>query len=229
MRVVDLTQPLDANTPMWPGAPAPHAETIVTIEADGFHDRLLTLMEHSGTHLDAPSHMVLGGRTVDQIAPDRLVAPLAVIDISTDAATDPDAILTMGHVREWETRHGTLPEGRAVFLRTGWEAFSTDLVRDSDSGSSLRFPGFGPDAARYLVEERDAVGLGIDTLSIDAGIATDFVVHRQISLPRGVWHVEGLINLSQLPPVGAWVVVGALNLVGGSGSPVRVLALVPVG
>jgi kynurenine formamidase len=227
MRVVDLTQPLDASTLMWPGAPAFHAEARRTIEAHGFFDRLITLMEHSGTHFDAPAHMVPGGPTVDQIPPDRLVAPVSVIDISADTANDPDTALSVDHVRAWEARHGTVRDGSAVFLRTGWEEFSSDPVRYADAGGSLRFPGFGPEAARYLVEERQVVGLGVDTLGIDPAVATDFVVHRQITLPRGVWHIENLVNLSQLPPVGAWVMVGALKLVGGSGSPVRVLALVP--
>jgi kynurenine formamidase len=226
-RVVDLTQPLDANTLMWLGAPALHAEATCTVEADGFFDRLITLVEHSGTHIDAPAHVVAGGATVDQIAPDRLVAPLAVIDISAETVANPDTTLTLDHVRAWERRHGTVPHRSAVFLRTGWEAFSTDPVRYAGAGGALRFPGFGPEAARYLVEERGVVGLGVDTLSIDPGVSTDFVVHRQVSLPRGVWHIENLVNLSQVPPVGAWVMVGALKLVGGSGSPVRVLALVP--
>jgi kynurenine formamidase len=228
-RVVDLTAPLDANTVMWPDAPPPVAETILTVEGDGFYNRRLTFVEHSGTHFDAPCHMVAGGLTVDQIDPDRLVRPVAVIDISADCTGNPDAILTLDQVRAWEDRHGPVPQGSAVFLRTGWEEFCTDPLRYANAGGPLRFPGYGADAARFLVEERGVVGLGIDTLGIDPGVADDFVVHRQISHPKGVWHVENLVNLSKLPPTGAWVMVGPLKLVGGSGSPARVLALVPPG
>ncbi len=114
-----------------------------------------------------------------------------------------------------------------MFLRTGWETRNADPVRYAGEPGDLRFPGFGPDAARFLVDERGAVGLGVDTLGIDPGNVGDFVVHRQVSLVRGVWHLEGLQNLAALPPVGAWVFVGVLNLVDGSGSPARVLALVP--
>jgi kynurenine formamidase len=171
--------------------------------------------------------MVDGAATVDEIECSSLVRPLAVIDTSADMAGRPDSILTLEQVRLFEDQHGTIPDAAAVFLRTGWEDFNTDPARYANLPGQLRFPGFGPEAARFLVEERGAVGLGIDTLGIDPGVATDFVVHRQISHPRGVWHLEGLTNLAQLPPLGAWVVVGILKLTGGSGSPARVLALVP--
>lgn len=227
MRVVDLTQPLDASTVMWPGAPAPTAETLLTVAHDGFYNRRISFMEHSGTHFDAPCHMVEGTQSVDQIPAGLLVRPVAVIDIGEAAAGNPDATLSLEQVRAFETRHGRIPDGAAVFLRTGWEEFNTDPARYAGAPGPLRFPGFGAEAARFLVGERHAVGLGIDTLGIDSGVATDFVVHRQISHPVGVWHLEGLTNLSQLPPLGAWVIVGVLKLVDGSGSPARVIALVP--
>lgn len=227
MRVVDLSQSLDASTVMWPGAPAPTAETLLTVAHDGFYNRRVSFMEHSGTHFDAPCHMVDGTQSVDQIPAARLVRPVAVIDISAAAAGDPDATLSLEQVHAFETRHGRIPDGAAVFLRTGWEEFNTDPARYAGAPGPLRFPGFGAEAARFLVTERHVVGLGIDTLGIDPGVATDFVVHRQISHPVGVWHLEGLTNLSQLPPLGAWVIVGVLKLVDGSGSPARVIALVP--
>lgn len=227
MRVVDLTQPLDSRTVMWPGAPAPSAETVLTVAHDGFYNRRVSFMEHSGTHFDAPCHMVEGTKSVDQIDAELLVRPLVVIDIGDSCAGNPDCVLTLAQVQEFESRHGRIPAAAAVFLRTGWEDFNTDPERYAGAPGPLRFPGFGPEAARFLVEERGVVGLGVDTLGIDPGVATDFVVHRTISHPRGVWHVEGLTNLAELPPLGAWVVVGVLKLVDGSGSPARVLALVP--
>jgi kynurenine formamidase len=227
LRVVDLTQPLHAGTVMWPGAPAPTAETFLTVAHDGFYNRKVSFMEHTGTHFDAPCHMVEGTQSVDQIDAGLLVRPVAMIDIAADCAGRPDSILTLEQVTAFEVRHGQIPGGAAVFLRTGWEAFNTDPAQYAGVPGPLRFPGFGPDAARFLVHERGAVGLGVDTLGIDPGVAAEFVVHRQISLPRGVWHLEGLMNLGQLPPLGAWVMVGVLKLVDGSGSPARVLALVP--
>ncbi len=227
LRVVDLTQPLDPGIVMWPGAPAPIAETILTVAHDGFYNRKITVVEHAGTHFDAPCHMVEGGASVDAIPPDRLVRPMVVIDVSAEIAGNPDGILTLEHVRAFEERHGRIPDDAAVFVRTGWEEFNRDAARYANHPGELRFPGFGPEAARFLVEERKAAGLGIDTLGIDPGRATDFVVHRTVSHPRGLWHVENLMNLKGLPPVGGWVVVGVLKLVDGSGGPCRVLALVP--
>ncbi len=226
-RVVDLTQPLGPDTVMWPDAPPPVAETILTVAHDGFYNRRVTLVEHTGTHFDAPCHMVEGTASVDEIPADRLVRPLVVIDVSDELAGNPDGILTLDHVRAFEERHGRIPDDAAIFVRTGWEEFNTDAARYANHPNELRFPGFGPEAARFLVEERHAAGLGTDTLGIDPGCATDFVVHRTISHPRGLWHVENLMNLKGLPPVGAWVVVGVIKLVDGSGGPCRVFALVP--
>lgn len=227
VRVVDLTQPLQPGIVMWPGAPAPVADTVLTVAHDGFYNRMLGMVEHTGTHFDAPCHMVEGLASVDQIPAERLVRPAVVIDIAEEIAGNPDGLLTLAQVQAFEARHGRIPDGAAVLLRTGWEEFNTDPARYANAPGTLRFPGFGAEAAEFLVTERGAAGLGIDTLGIDAGVATDFPVHRRISHPRGVWHVEGLMNLAALPPLGAWVVVGVLNLVGGSGGPSRVLALVP--
>jgi kynurenine formamidase len=227
LRIIDLTQTLSPDTVMWPGAPPPALETILTVAHDGFYNRLVTFVEHTSTHLDAPAHMVEGTETVDQIGGERLVRPLVVIDIAAEVGTNADATLSLDQVHAFEVRNGRIPDRAAVFLRTGWETFNTDPVRYANAGGELKFPGFGPEAARFLVDERGAVGLGTDTLGIDPGVATDFVVHRQISLSTGVWHVEGLTNLAGLPALGAWVVVAPLRLADGSGSPCRVFALVP--
>jgi kynurenine formamidase len=227
LRVIDLSQPLGPETVMWPGAPAPAIQTILTVAHDGFYNRLVTFVEHTSTHFDAPCHMVEGGASVDQIPVDRLVRPMVVIDIAEAVGDDPDAVLTLQQVVAFEARHGRIPDGAAVFLRTGWEAFNTDPARYANAPGTLRFPGFGPEAATFIVEERHAAGLGTDTLGIDPGIATDFVVHRRISHPRGLWHVENLMNLKGLPPLGGWAIVAPLKLVDGSGSPCRVIALVP--
>jgi kynurenine formamidase len=171
--------------------------------------------------------MVEGKESVDQIGAERLFRPLAMIDISAEVGDNADAILTLAQVHAFEAKNGRVPDGAAVFLRTGWEDRNTDPVKYANAGGELKFPGFGPDAARFLVQERGAMGLGTDTLGIDPGFATDFIVHRQISHPRGVWHVENLTNLRAVPALGAWVVVAPLRLVDGSGSPCRVIALVP--
>lgn len=227
MKVVDLTLTLGPDTVMWPGAPQPTATTVLTIADHGFYNRLITFVEHSGTHFDAPCHMVEGQESVDQIDPAKLVAPVAVIDISAEIGDDADGVLTAEMLAAWEAKHGVVPQGAAVFLRTGWEDRIGDPARYMNAGGPLRFPGFGPEAARVLVDERGAVGLGTDTLGIDPGNNEDFVVHRTVSHIKGLWHVENLTNLKQLPPQGAWVFVGVIKLENGSGGPARVLALVP--
>jgi kynurenine formamidase len=212
---------------MWPGASAPDAETVVTVKHDGYYSRRVSFFEHSGTHFDAPCHFIEGGQSVDQVPVETLVRPIAVIDISSRIGNDADGELTLADVKTFEELHGAIPTGSAVLLRTGWEDFNTDTLRYAGAPGDLRFPGFGVEATQFLVDKRKIVGLGIDTLGIDPGIAVSFPVHVTVTLPKGVWHLENLQNLKQLPPLGAWIVVGVLPLVGGSGSPARVIALLP--
>ncbi len=224
--VVDLSQPLGPETVMWPGAPAPVAEDLATFADSGYFARLLHVFEHSGTHFDAPCHMVEGTATVAEVPAHSLIVPARVLDISGEVGEDADSVLSVEQVKTHEAAHGDIPAGSAVLLRTGWEDRNTDPHAYAGPPGDLRFPGFGVGAAQYLVD-RGVVGLGIDTLGIDAGCATSFPVHKEVSHPRGVWHLENLTNLKALPPVGAWVFVGVPKLVGGSGCPSRVLALVP--
>lgn len=227
MKVVDLTLTLGPDTVMWPGAPQPTAETVLTIEEHGFYNRLITFVEHSGTHFDAPCHMVPGQTSVDKIDPSKLVAPVAMIDISAEIGDDADGVLTAEMLAAWEAKHGQVPQGAAVFLRTGWEQKIGDKAAYMNEGGPLRFPGFGVEAARVLVDERGVVGLGIDTLGVDVGSSDSFAVHKTVSHIKGLWHLENLTNLKLLPPQGAIVFVGVLKLENSSGGPARVLALVP--
>jgi kynurenine formamidase len=219
LRVIDLTRRLDQTTILWPGTPGLTVETSESIERDGAFTRRVTLDEHSGTHFDAPSHFVAGAAHVADVPADHLVRPLHVIDLSQESSDDPDAALAPSHIEAHESVHGRIPAGSAVFLRTDW--------LEDKRLEPLRFPGFGVAAAEMLAAERGVVGLGIDTLGVDPGIAADFPVHRDVTLPRGIWHVENLTNLVAVPPVGAWTVVGVPSIAGASGFPARVLALVP--
>lgn len=227
MSIVDLTIPLGPGVIMWPGSRAPEVEVLGTVERDGFYARRVSFAEHSGTHLDAPSHFAAGQDSVDQIPVASLVRPAVVIDISSRINGDADAVLELADVMDFESKYGLIPERAAILLRTGWEEFNEDAARYAGLPGELKFPGFGVEASKFLVEERKAAGFGIDTLGIDSGSASDFPVHSQITLPNGIWHLENLQNLKQLPALGAWIVVGALPLVAGSGSPARVIALVP--
>lgn len=226
-KVIDLTIPLGPDIVMWPGAPSPEVETLVTIKHDGYFARRVSFFEHSGTHFDAPCHFIEGGKSVEHVPVETLVRPAVVIDISKRIGSDADGELTLAEVQAFEAANGRIPDGAAILLRTGWEEFNSDSHRYAGPEGDLHFPGFGVEAAKFLVEERKAVGLGTDTLGIDPGCASTFPVHSQISHPKGLWHLENLQNLKKLPAVGSWIVVGVLPLIGGSGSPARVIALVP--
>lgn len=220
LRAIDLTRELDEHAELWPGTPPLVAQQGESIETDGSFTRRVTVDEHSGTHFDAPSHFAADGWHVADVPAERLVCPLHVIHRPT-TPDQPDAVLAVPDVERHEAQHGRIEPGAAVFLRTDWSGAS--------NGERLAFPGFGVDAARLLVEARGVIGLGVDTLGIDPGCATDFPVHRDVTLPRGVWHVENLTALAEVPPVGAWAVVGVPRIGGASGFPARVFALVPSG
>lgn len=226
-KVIDLTIPLGPGIIMWPGAPAPEAEILVTVAHDGYFARRVSFFEHTGTHFDAPCHFIEGHTTVDKVPVDSLVRAAAVIDISSRLGDDADGELSLEDVHAFESARGRIPDGAAVLLRTGWEEFNNDERRYAGAPGDLRFPGFGVESAKFLVEERNIGGLGTDTLGIDPGCATNFPVHSQVTHPKGIWHLENLQNLKLLPPLGAWIVVGVLPLIGGSGSPARVIALLP--
>lgn len=223
MRVLDLTQPLDERTVLWPDSAPFRADAQPGYDVDGFWWRDLSFPEHSGTHIDAPSHCVPGGAMAADIPAELLVRPAVRIDARALCDGSPAWVLGAAEVEAWEAEHGRLPAGAAVLLCTGWDEFRGDPQRYI--GDPLEFPGYGRDAAALLVERR-VTWLGIDTLSVDAGAAADFPVHHT-TLPAGLWHLEGLVGLGAVPDVGATVVVGALKLPGSSGTPARVLALLP--
>jgi kynurenine formamidase len=225
-RIVDLTRPIDGSMAMWPGTPAPIFETKVTVEENGFFVRYAHLWEHTGTHVDAPAHFIADGPTVESLHGEQLVCPVVVIDVTDRCAGKPDYAVTLDDVERFESVHGRVPAACAVLLRTGWDSYGNDRERYMGPEGTLHFPGIGEDAASLLVERRGVFGLGIDTLGIDPGNVSEFSVHRHATLPHGAWNLEGLVNLGEVPPVGAWLVVGALPLVGGSGAPARVFALV---
>lgn len=220
-RVIDLTQPLGPATVLWPGSQPLEARVVSRIETDHSYARRITTPEHAGTHLDAPSHFAPGGAHAHAIPAERLVVPCAVIDVRAECERHAGFAIEREHIEEAERRDGPIEPGSAVLALTGWERF----LGDPDRYVGGDFPGFGVGAAELLLE-RSIVGLGIDTLGVDPGAATDYPVHH-LTLPAGLWHLEGLVNLDALPPRGALLVVGALRLVDGSGTPARVFALLP--
>ena len=227
-RVLDLSYAISDKLVPWPGdAKFFESKVNATIEKNGYFTRSFWMLEHYGTHLDAPAHFPPGKATVDQIPVKQLFGPAVVIDARPESGKDADYQLSAARVEEWEKQHGRIPEGAIVLLRTGWAQRWPEVqrYRNQDARGKMHFPGFSVEAAKLLVA-RKVSGLGCDTLSIDYGASEDFAVHH-LSLGAGLYHLENLADLSELPEAGAFLVAAPIKLEGGSGGPVRVFALLP--
>jgi kynurenine formamidase len=243
IEIVDLTAPLSADTPVI-ALPPEFTQTarFELEELSRYDDRgpawywnNFRTGEHTGTHFDAPNHWVTGrdGEDVASVPPARLIAPAAVLDFSAQATADPDFLLEVEHVREWEAAHGPLPAGGWLLFRTGWDARSAsqqEFLNADETGPHT--PGISPACARWLAEEAPVIGLGVETVGTDAGAAHSFdppfPCHAAL-LGSGKYGLTQLQNLALLPPTGALLVAAPLPIVGGSGAPARVLALVEQG
>src|SRR5262249_30455783 len=178
-RSVDLGHPLAAGDPSWDGPPALERRIVATFEKDGYSAGQITMEEHFGTHLDAPSHFAKGGWTVDAIPVDRLNRAGVVVDVSEKARQNADYRVTVDDIQAFETRVAPLPEGSVVLIATGWDRGWPDRGRYMNETNGVKhFPGLSADAVGYLVNTRRVVGIGIDTPSIDYGASTSFEAHR---------------------------------------------------
>jgi kynurenine formamidase len=243
IRVIDLTQTLSPEFPtiVLPpefGQCAPfRLEQISRYDAKGpaWYWNNFTVGEHTGTHFDAPIHWVSGkdlpDNAVDTIPPQKFIAPAAVLDCSAEAAENPDFILTVDFCERWEAQHGRIAPGSWVLLRTDWSKKSLkDYPGLRDDGAHT--PGPSPDVVKWLVEERDVHGFGTETIGTDAGQAHHFnppYPAHHFMHGKGRYGLQCLTNLDQLPPKGAVIFAAPLKIRQGSGSPLRVLALVAEG
>src|SRR5262245_31485936 len=192
--VVDLTHALDENTPYIPvrNITFPFRKTpIATFAANGVAAYRWEIHEHLGTHIDAPSHFFERGLSIDQLPVDRLVVPLVVIDVSTKAASDADASLTVSDIEAWERQHGRIPDNAAVMMASGWDSRINDAKAfvNADATGAMHFPGFSPAAASFLARFREVAGLGVDTLSLDPGSDPTYAAHKAW-LATGGWVAE---------------------------------------
>lgn len=234
-RIVDLTHPYNAETIYWPTSPSRFELTELAFgETPGgwfYSAYALCTPEHGGTHFDAPVHFSANGAPVHGVPLEDLIAPGVVIDVSAQAAADPNYRLTAEDVLEFEAFHGEIEAGTIVLLRTGWSdrwPDTAEYLGDDTPGdvSGLSFPGYGQEAGRLLVQQRGVVLLGIDTASIDHGPSQDFAVHV-LTAASNVGALENLTRLDQLPPTGFTLFALPIVIEGGSGAPVRVVALLP--
>lgn len=219
----DLTHVLHEGFPTFGGGQQFFRKQIYNYAEHKFNLLELRVNEHTGTHMDAPLHFSENGMAVDEIPPANLMAPLCIIDIKAKAA-NADAQVTPDDIKKWRSTYGEIPDGACVAMNSGWDRHvNSPKFRNADAGGKMHFPGFHAETAMMLLETR-AVGLAVDTLSLDYGYSEDFAVHYAW-LPQNRWGLECVANLDSLPATGATIIVGAPKHRGGSGGPARVFAI----
>jgi kynurenine formamidase len=224
----DLTHPLTDSFPPFAPGEEPVRKTVVEIVPDGYYMQKWEIIEHIGTHVDAPGHFIEGGRLAPDLKPSELIVPAVVINIADRAARDPDTVVTVDDLRAFERRHGRIPHNAAVLMDSGWAAKVDDATAYrgadlADPDAVLHFPGFGAEATEWLLRRRRIRALGVDTLSIDPGVSETFDTHL-ILLGANRYGVENLNNLDRIPKRGATIMVGLIPYEEGSGGQARVFA-----
>jgi kynurenine formamidase len=223
--VVDLTHTLSPAFPTFFGTPGITIDRRYTLKRDGANVAWWHVLEHAGTHVDAPFHYSDAGATAEKIAPEQLVVPLAVVDVAAKAARNADYQLSRQDLAEWEEKHGPLPDDCCVAMHSGWAQHATSARYAGKNSGTMHFPGIHPQVAEWLIKERRVAGLAVDTLSLDHGPSRDFRTH-QLWLPSGRWGVENIANLDKVPASGATIVVGLPKVKDASGGPARIFALI---
>ena len=233
-KLVDLTYPLDEQTVFWPTNKPFTWEKAAwgrTPKGYWYASADFSMSEHGGTHIDAPIHFAEGLLAVDEIPLQKLIAPAVVIDVRQSVAENRDYRLSRKDLERWESRYGQIQQGAVVLMLTGWGAGWPDKSRYLGSATpsdpkTLHFPGFSKEAAEFLVKERHIDGIGIDTPSIDYGPSQDFIVHQVIN-GANLYGLENVADLDKLPPKGAILLALPIKIKGGTGGPVRIIAVLP--
>jgi kynurenine formamidase len=224
--VIDLTHTLSASFPTFFGTPGITIEKRFTLKKDGANVNWWHVLEHAGTHLDAPFHYSDTGAPIDTIPAEQLVVPLAVVDVSAKAARNADYAMSREDLAVWENRNGRLPDACCVAMHSGWAQHATNAAKfaGKDASGVMHFPGIDPQAAAWLLKERNVAGLAVDTLSLDPGNSKSFKTHATW-LPAGRWGIENIANLDKVPAAGATLVVGVPKVKDATGAPARIFAL----
>ena len=235
-KLIDLSHDFSDETIYWVTAEPFTRSTVaegVTDKGYYYSAYNYSAAEHGGTHIDAPVHFSEGARTVDQIPLEQLIAPAVKIDVSERAAENRDYLITVEDIKVWEKRNGLIPEKSIVLFQTGWGRFWPNKIeylgtdaRGEEAVKDLHFPGLHPQAAKWLIQNRKVSAVGIDTASIDYGQSTTFDSHVEL-MSNNVPAFENVANMDQLPVVGIQVIALPMKIKGGSGAPLRIVALVP--
>ncbi len=233
---IDMSYAYDETTLFWPTAQPYELEVVAAgmTEAGYYYGaNNFCTAEHGGTHLDAPIHFSEGKHTTEQIPLARLIGPAVVVDVSEAAASDPDYLIGVDDLEAWESTHGHIPDESILLLKTGWgerwpdrETYLGTSLTGEEAVPELHFPGIDPDAARWLVENRNIDAIGIDTASIDYGQSSLFETHR-ILLGENLPAFENVASLDRLPPTGAYIIALPVKIGRGTGGPLRMVGVIP--
>jgi len=232
--VVDLSYSFDSETVYWPTAETFHLEKDfegITEKGYYYSAYKYAAAEHGGTHIDAPVHFAKGRNTLDEIPLEQLLGPAIVVDVTRQCATNPDYQVTSENFQNWEKQNGRIPAGTIVLLRTGFGKYYPDRKsylgtdeRGAAAVAKLHFPGLHPEAARWLTQNRAIKAIGLDTASIDYGQSTLFESHRTL-FDKNIPAFENVANLDKLPSKGFSVIALPMKIKGGSGGPLRIVAI----
>lgn len=234
-KLLDMTYPFNDGSIYWPNATPfklKKGDWGITSAGYWYASNEYSAAEHGGTHVDAPIHFAQGGRTIEQIPLEEWIGPAVKIDVTGPCSQDRDYLLTVGDIKNWEQKHGTIPEHAWVIMYTGigtkYYPNKEKVLGTAKTGEAaipeLHFPGFSPESVQFLTTERDITGIAIDTPSIDYGQSKEFKVH-QILFAADKVALENIANLNQLPESGATLYVMPMLIEEGTGAPARVFAV----
>lgn len=224
VKFVDLTHDIDENSPVWPGNTKFSKKLVLDYPNHGFRVMDYNFSAGMGTHIDAPAHANENGRYIQELKLEELIAPACVVDVREKVNKRSDYQVTEEDLKQWEKNNTPIPQGSIVIALTGWSQYWSNEEKyfGLDDNAEMRFPGFSIEAALFL-ESRGVAGVGIDTLSIDAGTNKEFLTHKTL-LGNNLFLIENLTNLDQLPPFGAIIVALPIKIKEGVESPARVIA-----
>ncbi len=225
-RLIDLSHEIFEDMPQWPGK-CPFHETVAERHEDaGALVNSYDMSSGCSTHMDAPIHFIKGGRSISDFSLAELLNPAVIINVEAKVAANPDYALSVEDVQSWERQYGALPAKALVIANTGWYKRWPDVTKflNKDAQGVMRFPGFSGEVASYLLD-KDIAGIGIDTLSLDCGIARDYPVHK-IILGADKFQLEMLANLDALPESGVYIFTLPARFRGAPEAPARVVAFV---